>query len=159
MFRRMKAWPVRRNLPLFFLLAGTFLASCDRQVVRRTPEAMAAHRRQLASPEHGRALEGASLSAIPARAKGVGHVTAVDRTARTITIDHDPSPGSDWPAMRVTLPVGSPHLLEGVEAGDLVEFHIDSRAGAAEISALRPLSVTNSRPQPKPASEKPKAAQ
>lgn len=95
---------MRTIVPLFILLAGFCLSACEKQVVRRTPEGMAAHRRQLAPPEHDGALDGATLSAIPARAKGVGHVTAIDRVARTITIDHDPSPGSDWPAMRLTLP-------------------------------------------------------
>jgi len=133
------------------LLAGICLSACEKQVVRRTPEGMAAHRRQLAAPEHEGALDGGALSAIPARAKGIGHVTAVDRVARTITIDHDPSPGSDWPAMRLTLPVASPHLLEGVAAGALVEFHIERRAGVAEIAVLRPVSLTRPGPRPEPA--------
>lgn len=141
---------LRTTLPLFLLLAGYCLSACEERVVRRTPEAMAAHRRQLAPPEHDGALDRATLSAIPAGAKGVGHVTAVDRLARTITIDHDPSPGSDWPAMRLTLPVASPHLLEGVAAGTLVEFHIERRAGVAEIAVLRPLSVGRPARQPEP---------
>jgi len=89
----------------------------------------------------------------PAGAKGVGHVTAVDRVARTITLDHDPSPGSDWPAVRLTLPVASPHLLEGVAAGTLVEFHIERRAGVAEFAVLRPLSVGRPARQPEPAAK------
>jgi Cu/Ag efflux protein CusF len=148
---------VRTTLPLFIVLAGFCLSACERPVVRRTPEAMAAHRRQLAPPEHDGALEGAALSAMPARAKGVGHVTAVDRVARTITIDHDPAPGSDWPAMRLTLPVASPHLLEGVAAGALVEFHIERRAGVAEIAVLKPLSVARPGRPPVQSSPPPQA--
>lgn len=144
---------MRTILPLFILLAGFCLSACERQVVRRTPEGMAAHRRQLATPEHDGALDGTALSGIPAGAKGVGHVTAVDRVARTITLDHDPSPGSDWPAMRLTLPVASPHLLEGVAAGTLVEFHIERRAGVAEFAVLRPLSVGRPARQPEPAAK------
>ncbi|TAL31716.1 MAG: copper-binding protein [Phenylobacterium sp.] len=144
---------MRTIVPLFILLAGFCLSACEKQVVRRTPEGMAAHRRQLAPPEHDGALDGATLSAIPARAKGVGHVTAIDRVARTITIDHDPSPGSDWPAMRLTLPVASPHLLEGVAAGALVEFHIERRAGVAEIAVLKPLSMARPARRPEPSAK------
>ncbi len=129
--------PLRATLLLLALLSASGLSACEKRVVERTPEALAAQRRQLAPPTHDGALDGASLSAVPPLAKGVGHVTSIDNIARTMTIDHDPASGADWPEMRVTLPVKSAHLLEGVGLGDLVEFHVERRAGGPEIAALR----------------------
>lgn len=128
---------LRATLLLLALLPASVLSACEKRVVERTPEALAAQRRQLASPTHDGALDGVSLSAVPPLAKGVGHVTSIDNVARTVTIDHDPASGADWPEMRITLPVKSAHLLEGVGLGDLVEFHVERRAGAPEIGALR----------------------
>lgn len=134
-----------RAIPLLLaLLSAPALSACEKRVVERTPEALAAQRRQLASPSHDGALDAVSLSAVPSPAKGVGHVTAVDNVSRTITIDHDPASAGDWPEMRITLPVKSPHLLEEIGLGDLVEFHVERRAGAPEIAALRIVKVADS---------------
>lgn len=56
--------------------------------------------------------------------KGSGKVTEVDAKAGRIELDHGPMPSIKWPAMKMGFMVEDRALLEGLKAGDAVEFEI-----------------------------------
>jgi protein SCO1/2 len=64
-----------------------------------------------------------------------GRVESVDAAARQVTIAHDPIPGF-MPAMTMNFDVASAELLEGVEPGARVHFHLRRSATELEITAL-----------------------
>src|SRR3546814_2348743 len=45
----------------------------------------------------------APAATAPIMAKGLGTVTAIEQTARTITLDHGPHPEAKWPAMTMAV--------------------------------------------------------
>ncbi|MBU4434252.1 MAG: copper-binding protein [Alphaproteobacteria bacterium] len=104
------------SLTLAALLATTSLAACGRNT-----EAPAAP----------------APAAAPAdkMAKGVGVVTAIDKTAGTITLDHDAIPEAGWPAMTMGFKI-APALLDGVAIGDKVAFDLKLHDGSGEVTAI-----------------------
>src|SRR3546814_4017790 len=60
-------------------------------------------------------------------AKGAGTVTAVDKSAGTITLDHGPIAEADWPAMTMAFKA-KPDLLDSVKVGDKVAFDLALRS-------------------------------
>ena len=68
-------------------------------------------------------------------AKSIGTVTAVDTSAGTITLDHQPIPEADWPAMTMTFKA-KPPVLTGVKVGDRVAFDVVLQGGAGEVTAI-----------------------
>lgn len=67
--------------------------------------------------------------------KGNGTVTAVDKAAGSVTLDHGPIAEIGWPAMTMTFRA-SPALLEGVAAGDKVAFELTVKDGANEVTSI-----------------------
>ena len=55
--------------------------------------------------------------------KGTGVVTAIDKAAGTVTIQHGAIPGVGWPAMTMAFQA-SPELQQKAKAGDKVSFEI-----------------------------------
>lgn len=51
-----------------------------------------------------------------------GTVTAVDQSAARVTVDHEPVPSMEWPAMTMQFKVADPELLSDVEDGDEIRF-------------------------------------
>lgn len=68
-------------------------------------------------------------------AKGSGTVTAIDKSAGTITLDHDPIPEANWPAMTMAFRA-KPELLGSVKVGDKVAFDLALEDGAGEVTAI-----------------------
>lgn len=68
-------------------------------------------------------------------AKTSGTVTAIDKSAGKITIDHGPISDLKWPAMKTGF-ASKPELLSRVAAGDKVEFNITVTGNAGEVTAL-----------------------
>jgi protein SCO1/2 len=64
-----------------------------------------------------------------------GRVESVDAAARQVTIAHDPIPGF-MPAMTMNFDVAGAELLEGVEPGARVHFHLRRSATELTITAL-----------------------
>jgi protein SCO1/2 len=64
-----------------------------------------------------------------------GRIESVDPAALQVTIAHDPIPGF-MPAMTMNFDVASAELLEGVEPGSRVHFHLRRSATELEITAL-----------------------
>jgi Cu(I)/Ag(I) efflux system protein CusF len=66
-------------------------------------------------------------------AKGAGTVTVV--TADSVTIDHEPIPEANWPAMTMAFKA-SPELAKSVKPGDKVTFELQLKDGGGEITAI-----------------------
>ena len=64
-----------------------------------------------------------------------GTVEKVDAGAGKVTIDHGPIPNLDMDAMTMVFRVQDPALLQGVKAGDKVQFQADRVNG--QISVVR----------------------
>lgn len=69
-------------------------------------------------------------------AKGTGTVTAVDKSAGTITLDHGPIAEADWPAMTMAFKA-KPELLDSVKVGDKVTFDLALNGNAGEVTAVQ----------------------
>lgn len=69
-------------------------------------------------------------------AKGGGTVTAIDKSAGTITLDHGPIAEANWPAMTMAFKA-RPELLDSVKVGDKVAFELALKDGAGEVTAIR----------------------
>jgi Cu/Ag efflux protein CusF len=78
----------------------------------------------------------AKAPAAPINAKGVGTVTAVDKAAGTVTLDHEAIPEANWPAMTMAFKA-APAVLGGVKVGDHVAFDLKIAGGAGEVTAIR----------------------
>lgn len=76
--------------------------------------------------------------AMPAEAKmgkGIGTVTAIDKTAGKITLSHGPIPEVGWPAMTMTF-TARPEVLSSVAVGDKVAFDVTVKGTAGEVTAI-----------------------
>ena len=68
-------------------------------------------------------------------AKGTGKVTAVDKSAGTITLDHGPIAEANWPAMTMAFKA-APALIDSVKVGDQVNFELKLQGSTGEITAI-----------------------
>lgn len=69
-------------------------------------------------------------------AKGSGTVTAIDKAAGTVTLDHGAIPEANWPAMTMAFKA-KPELLGSVKVGDKVAFDLALKDGAGEVTAIQ----------------------
>ena len=79
------------------------------------------------------AMAPAASSAI--KAKGHGTVTAIDKTAGTITLDHGPIPEAKWPAMTMAFKA-APAITDAAKVGDKVDFDLTLTGNAGEVTAI-----------------------
>ena len=63
--------------------------------------------------------------------------TAVDPAAGTVTIDHGPIPGVNWPAMTMAF-TATPTVLQKAKVGDQVQFDVTVKGPAAQVTDIRP---------------------
>lgn len=68
-------------------------------------------------------------------AKSTGTVTAIDKTAGKITLDHAAIPEVSWPAMTMAFDA-KPALLDSVAVGDKVAFDVTIKGNAGEVTAI-----------------------
>lgn len=68
-------------------------------------------------------------------AKATGKVTAVDKSAGTITLGHGPIAEANWPAMTMAFKA-APALIDSVKVGDEVNFDLKLDGNAGEITAI-----------------------
>lgn len=66
---------------------------------------------------------------------GEGVVTAIDRNAGTVTLDHGPIAAINWSAMTMRFNADAA-LLEGVAVGDRVSFELQSAESPRTLTAL-----------------------
>lgn len=69
---------------------------------------------------------------------GVGVITAIDKTAGTLTIKHDAIPAVDWPAMTMAFKAMPPALLDGLKVGEKIKFDVTVKGSDAEVTAVTP---------------------
>lgn len=68
-----------------------------------------------------------------------GEVVAVDASAAKLKLKHEAVPELKWPGMTMDFPVADKALLNGVKAGDKVEFRFDMAGGMARITEIKRL--------------------
>ena len=66
------------------------------------------------------------------KAKGHGTVTAIDKAAGTITLDHGPIPEAKWPAMTMAFKA-APSITDAVKVGDKVDFDLSLKGSDGEV--------------------------
>lgn len=76
-----------------------------------------------------------AMSPAAKMAKGTGKVTAVDKAAGTITLDHGPIAEANWPAMTMAFKATTA-LIDSVKVGDEVNFELKLDGNAGEITAI-----------------------
>ncbi|MCW6529037.1 copper-binding protein [Sphingomonas sp. MMSM20] len=87
-------------------------------------------------PEMPAAMGNRAMPAEAAKtASGIGTVTAIDKTAGTITLDHGPIAEAGWPAMTMAFKA-QPALLDKVKTGDQVTFALKLEGGSGEVTAI-----------------------
>jgi Cu(I)/Ag(I) efflux system protein CusF len=69
---------------------------------------------------------------------GMGVITAIDKTAGTVTIKHDAIPAVDWPAMTMAFKANPATLLDGLKVGEKVKFDVKVRGSDAEVTGVTP---------------------
>jgi Cu/Ag efflux protein CusF len=79
------------------------------------------------------AMSPAASTAI--KAKGHGTVTAIDKAAGTITLDHGPIPEAQWPAMTMAFKA-APAITDAAKVGDKVDFDLTLTGNAGEVTAI-----------------------
>lgn len=70
------------------------------------------------------------------KAKGHGTVTAIDKTAGMITLDHGAIPEAKWPAMTMAFKA-APAITDAVKVGDNVDFNLTLVGSAGEVTAIQ----------------------
>jgi Cu/Ag efflux protein CusF len=82
-----------------------------------------------------------SEPAAPAATAGpihaTGTVTAVDATAGTISLDHEPIAAINWPAMSMQFTAEDPSMLQGIAVGDRVTFEIKSPTETSVVTMVQ----------------------
>jgi|SRR6185503_5096140 len=68
--------------------------------------------------------------------RGMGVVQSVDAANGSLTIAHEPIAALGWPAMTMSFKVDKPALLEGVEAGEHIEFTLRGRDMSAVVTSI-----------------------
>ena len=77
----------------------------------------------------------APAATAPIMAKGHGTVTAIDKTAGTVTLDHGPIPEAKWPAMTMAFKA-APAITDAAKVGDKVDFDLTLTGSAGEVTAI-----------------------
>ena len=77
-----------------------------------------------------------------------GTVEKVDAGAGKVTIDHGPIPNLDMDAMTMVFRVQDPALLQGVRAGDKVQFQADRVNGQISVVRFGTGAAQSAAPQP-----------
>jgi Cu(I)/Ag(I) efflux system periplasmic protein CusF len=68
--------------------------------------------------------------------RGMGVVQSIDTANGSLTIAHEPIAALGWPAMTMSFKVDKPVLLEGVEAGEHIEFTLRGRDMSAVVTSI-----------------------
>lgn len=124
----------RLNLILSVAAMGTVLAGCGEKTPAPVASAEQATPAAVSGPggmAPGMDMAGAMM------AKGTGTVTAIDKTAGNITLDHGPIAEANWPAMEMEFKATPASLLDTVKVGDKVTFELKMAGGTGEVTAIQ----------------------
>lgn len=117
----------RLALILTVAAVGTLLAGCGEKSAEP-----AVKTEQAAPAAAGTDTAGATM------ARGTGTVTAIDKNAGTVTLDHGPIAEANWPAMEMAFKATPASLLDTVKVGDNVSFELKLVGGTGEVTAMAP---------------------
>ncbi len=67
---------------------------------------------------------------------GTGTVTALNTSARKVTLEHGPIPSIPWPAMKMEFPVSPSVDLSKVKTGDKVEFTLSGSGSSYTVLTI-----------------------
>lgn len=111
-------------------------AACGKKA--ETPVAVETNQAAPAAAMSGDMGNMAMAPAAPASimAKGHGTVTAVDKAAGTITLDHGPIPEAKWPAMTMAFKA-APAITDAAKIGDKVDFDVTLVGSVGEVTAIQ----------------------
>ena len=70
--------------------------------------------------------------------KAHGVVNSVNAAGGRVNITHDPIESLKWPKMKMNFKVQDPALLEGVKAGDVVDFDLQKTGDEYKITRIAP---------------------
>lgn len=121
-------------------LAGSLAACSPKPTATDTAAASAEAPTEMAAMSSGGDMSGMAM-ATDAGAKmgsGVGVITAIDKTAGTVTIKHDAIPAVDWPAMTMAFKANPASLLSGLKVGEKVAFDVSVKGSDAEVTNVTP---------------------
>ena len=124
----------RLTLILTVAAMGTVLAGCGEKTP--APAVNAEQAAPTAAPGADGMAPGMDMAGAM-MAKGTGTVTAIDKTAGTITLDHGPIAAAKWPAMEMEFKATPASLLDTVKVGDKVSFELKMTGGSGEITAIQ----------------------
>ncbi|MFZ5669003.1 MAG: copper-binding protein [Pseudomonadota bacterium] len=119
--------------PLVPMFAALALAACGQTPAKPAGDAEKAPAAAMGGM-NGKGMDMAGA----AMATGSGTVTAIDKAAGTITLDHGPIAEVGWPAMTMAFEVAPASLLDAVKVGDRVRFEMRMVGGTGQITALTP---------------------
>lgn len=125
----------RFTLILTIAALGTVLAGCGEKTAESAASAEQAA--PAAAPGAGGMAPSMDMSGAM-MARGAGTVTAIDKTAGTITLDHGPIAEVKWPAMEMEFKATPASLLDTVKVGDKVSFELKMAGGTGEVTAIQP---------------------
>ncbi|GBH30857.1 copper-binding protein [Sphingobium sp. SA2] len=111
-------------------------AACGKKA--ETPVAVETNQAAPAAAMSGDMGNMAMAPAAPASimAKGHGTVTAIDKAAGTITLNHGPIPEAKWPAMTMAFKAASA-ITDAAKVGDKVDFDVTLVGSAGEVTAIQ----------------------
>ena len=124
----------RLTLILTAAAMGTVLAGCGEKTP--APAASAEQAAPAAVPGPGGMAPGMDMAGAM-MAKGTGTVTAIDKTAGNITLDHSPIAEANWPAMEMEFKATPASLLDAVKVGDKVSFELKMAGTTGEVTAIQ----------------------
>lgn len=70
--------------------------------------------------------------------RGSARIVAADPASGALTMDHDPIPALQWPAMTMDFAVRDGKLLQGLKPGQAVEFEMVKEKGGFVVTGIRP---------------------
>ena len=124
----------RLTLILTVAAVGTVLAGCGEKTPAPTVNAEQAA--PAAAPGAGDMMPSMDMAGAM-MGKGTGTVTAIDKTAGTITLDHGPIAEAKWPAMTMEFKATPATLLDAVKVGDKATFDLKMIDGTGEVTAIQ----------------------
>lgn len=68
---------------------------------------------------------------------GTARIVAADAGSGALTMQHDPIPALDWPAMTMDFAVRDKTILQGLKPGTAVEFEMVGQDGGFVVTAIR----------------------
>ncbi|MBV1692394.1 copper-binding protein [Novosphingobium sp. G106] len=116
------------------LAAAVLLSGCGKKAETPAAEPSAAPAPAVASAASDMGKMDMPVGAT--MAKSTGTVTAIDKVAGKITLDHKAIPEVKWPAMTMAF-AAKPALLESVAVGDKVAFDVTITGNAGEVTAIK----------------------